>query len=551
MKKQTEEKIDALYARLSQEDEKDGVSGSIENQRIILERYAKDNGFDNPKFFFDDGWSGTNFARPAFVEIMKLAEEGKVRTLIVKDHSRLGRNRLVVGQLLEEGFEELGVRYIAIMDNIDTAKGLDDTVAFKDLFNEWHAKNTSEKVRNVARSKGLSGKPLSTTPPYGYIEDENDKNKWNIDEPAAETVRRIYKLCIDGYGTSQIANMLRDEKVLTPTNYKKALKGITDYSDNPYNWCSHTVSDILARPEYIGSTVNFRTKVKSFKNKKIIRRPQEEWVIFENTHPAIIDEDTFNTVQNIREKRRRPTKSGVTSMFSSLVICGDCGHYLTFNAAAKYPHFLCSNYRKDTHNCSSHYIRDEILYELVLESMRRVLFFAKYSEQDFINQQMEKNGLEQKKEIAKRQKELDKATIRIKEIDTLIQKLYEDFALGRMDEDRYATMSMSLETEQKNLKEQLPTMEAELNKTIDKSKDIERFVNNAKRLTDLTELTPDILNEFVAQIFVSSKENEQGKKQMYIDIYYKGVGFYDEPNEFQMELNYRKVLAKKQNKKTA
>ena len=315
MKKQTD-RITALYCRLSRDDEQDGLSGSIKNQQSILEKYAKENGFKNTKVFIDDGWSGTNFARPAFIEIMELAEQGRIENLIVKDHSRLGRNRLIVGQLLEEDFDRLGVRYIAIMDNIDTANGISDLVPMQDLFNEWHAKNTSQKVRNVFKNKGNSGVPLTTNPPFGYT------REWEIDEPAAEVVRKIFSLCIKGYGPTQIAKQLSAAEIMTPCEYWISIGRTCGKPPiKPFNWCSDTVAGILEKQEYIGDTINFRTTKKSFKNKKKIERDPSEWKIFKNTHSAIISEEDFNLVQELRKNKRRPNKTGIISIFSGVVCC--------------------------------------------------------------------------------------------------------------------------------------------------------------------------------------------------------------------------------------
>lgn len=280
MNKQPDKRITALYARLSRDDEKESVSGSIQNQRAILEKYAKDNKLPNPRFFYDDEFSGVSFTRPAFMEIMELAERGLVENLVVKDHSRLGRNRLVVGQLLEEDFVRLDVRYIAIMDNIDTAKGISDIAPMQDLFNEWHAKNTSDKVRRVMQSKGMSGKPLTTNPPFGYEKAPDDKDSWVIDEPAAEVVRKIFDLCISGLGPTQIAKQMKSEKVMTPTEYWNSIgRKCGKLPEIPFNWCPATVSDILDKQEYCGDTVNFRTTSKSFKLKKyndIINLPHKQ-----------------------------------------------------------------------------------------------------------------------------------------------------------------------------------------------------------------------------------------------------------------------------------
>ncbi|WP_317298197.1 recombinase family protein, partial [Clostridium fessum] len=312
--KQSDKRITALYARLSRDDEKDGISGSIQNQKVILEKYAKDNHLPNPRFFYDDGFSGVTFTRPAFMEIMELAEQGMVGTIVVKDHSRLGRNRLVVGQLLEEDFVRLDVRYIAIMDNIDTEKGISDIVPMQDLFNEWHAKNTSDKVRRVMQSKGMSGKPLTTNPPFGYMKNPENKDEWIVDEPAAKVVKQIFEMCVSGLGPTQIAKQLHSEKVLTPTEYWNSIgRKCSKPPAVPYNWCAATVADILDKQEYCGDTVNFRTTSKSFKLKKRLERPQEDWQIFENTHPAIIDRETFELVQELRKHRRRPNRTGEIS----------------------------------------------------------------------------------------------------------------------------------------------------------------------------------------------------------------------------------------------
>lgn len=371
MKKQSDHKITALYCRLSREDEQEGVSGSIQHQEDILRKYAADNGFKNVRVFIDDGYSGVTFTRPAFMEIMDLAEQGKIGTLIVKDHSRLGRNRLVVGQLLEEDFDRLGVRYIAIMDNIDTAKGISDLVPMQDMFNEWHAKNTSEKVRNVFRNMGMSGQPLTTNPPFGYRKDPEDKKKWLIDEPAAEVVRRIFRLCITGLGPTQIAKQLQADQMMTPTEYWASIqRNCGNTPAKPFNWCAATVADILSKQEYCGDTVNFRSTTRSFKNKKKIERPPEDWKIFENTHPAIVSREDFTLVQELRSHRRRPTRSGIVSMFSGMLYCADCGEKLYYSATNNYKregaYFFCSSYRKDTEICSSHYIREKVVEDAVL-----------------------------------------------------------------------------------------------------------------------------------------------------------------------------------------
>ena len=305
------DKITALYCRLSRDDELQGESNSITNQKSIVEKYAKENGFKNTKFFVDDGYSGVSFTRPAFMELMELAEAEMVETIIVKDHSRLGRNRLVIGQLLEEDFVRLNVRYIAIMDNIDTKDGLSDFLPVQDWFNEMHAKNTSKKVRAVFQNKGMSGKPLTTVIPYGYKKNESNPDEWLVDEEAAEVVRKIFNLCVAGYGPTQIANQLSSESIPTPTEYWQSQGRKTSALPAvPHKWAARTVADILKRQEYIGDTVNFRSTTRSFKDKTKIERPREEWKIFEDTHEAIIDRETWELVQTLRANKRKPHRRG-------------------------------------------------------------------------------------------------------------------------------------------------------------------------------------------------------------------------------------------------
>ncbi|MBQ7937726.1 MAG: recombinase family protein [Oscillospiraceae bacterium] len=528
----------------------------ITSQQAILEKYAKENGFKNTRVFIDDGFSGTNFARPAFTEIMELAEQGKIGTLIVKDHSRLGRNRLVVGQLLEEGFDDLGVRYIAIMDNIDTAKGISDIVPMQDLFNEWHAKNTSQKVRNVFKNKGMSGLPLTTNPPYGYMKDPDNPKEWIIDEPAAKVVRKIYALCIEGFGPTQIANRLKTEKIMTPNEYWSSIGRVCCKPPSvPYHWGTSTVSDILAKQEYCGDTVNFRTSTKSFKNKKKIEKPEEEWKIFHDTHPAIIDRETFELVQELRKHRRRFTKTGITSWFSGLLYCSDCGEKLYYSATNCYKreqaYFFCSTYRKNSENCSAHYIREKAVYEIVLENMKRVFMNVNLFEEQFAKKQMESYGEEKKKELSEKRKELNNAKKRVSEIDNLIQRIYEDNASGKLSDERYATMSMSYEKEQQELKESIPILEEYLSTETDKTENLQRFIYKVKRITEIKELTPELIHEFIEKIVVSSPKYFDGKRYQIVDIYYNGIGIIRGLTPEDIEEAFERELERKQKEKTA
>ena len=559
MSKQSDkDKITALYCRLSRDDENEGISGSIKNQTEILQQYAAEDGFKNTRLFIDDGFSGTNFDRPAFNEIMKLGEEGKIGTLIVKDHSRLGRNRLVVGSLLEEEFDRMGIRYIAIMDNIDTKNGISDLVPMQDWFNEWHAKNTSDKVRKVFKSKGESGKPLTSNPPYGYMKDPNDKYKWIIDEPAAKIVKRIFQMCVSGMGPSQIAKKLTAERVLTPTEYWNSIgRKSSKLPSVPNHWCPAMIANILKRQEYCGDIVNFRSTNKSFKNKKRVNRPESDWVIFENAHPAIIDRDTFALVQKIRESRHRQTRTGKVSIFSGLVFCEDCGQKMYYQSGKKErrdpPHFICSSYSKNPDTCTSHYIGERTLTSLVLESMRRVFLNIQAFEKEFVRKQLESYDADKKKELTAKRRELEKAKKRIAEIDKLIQRIYEDNVKGKLSDERFETLSNTYEAEQKELKEKLPEMESYLEAETDKTVNLQKFVQKVKRITEPTELTGELVHEFIDKIFVSAAHYLDGKRYQIIDIYYNGVGIIKPLRPEDLEADFQRYMAENQQnqKKTA
>lgn len=554
MSKQSDkDKITALYCRLSRDDENEGVSGSIKNQAEILQQYAAENSFKNTRLFIDDGFSGTTFNRPAFNEIMKLGEEGKIATPIVKDHSRLGRNRLVVGSLLEEEFDRMGIRYIAIMDNIDTKNGISDLVPMQDWFNEWHAKNTSDKVRKVFKSKGESGKPLTSNPPFGYMKSPDDKYQWIIDEPAAEIVKRIFKMCVSGMGPSQIANKLSAEKVPTPTEYWISVgRKCGKPPSVPFHWCPAMIANILKRQEYCGDTVNFRSTTKSFKNKKRVDRPESEWIIFENTHPAIVDRDTFKLVQKIREGRHRQTRTGKVSIFSGLVFCEDCGQKMYYQSGKKDrrdpPHFMCSSYSKNPDTCTSHYIGERTLTNLVLESMRRVFLNIQAFEKEFVRKQVESYGSDKKKELTAKRREFEKAKKRIAEIDKLIQRIYEDNVIGKLSDERFATLSNTYETEQKELKEKLPEMESYLEAETDKTVNLQKFVQKVKAITEPTELTGELVHEFIDKIVVSAARYLDGKRYQIIDIYYNGVGIIKPLNPEDMEAGFQRHMAEMQQK---
>lgn len=544
------EKITALYCRLSRDDEQIGESNSIKNQKSILSKYAKDNHFINTKFFVDDGYSGTSFTRPEFVEMMELAEQGHIGTIIVKDHSRLGRNRLIVGQLLEEDFVRLNIRYIAIMDNIDTDKGLNDFLPIQDWFNEMHTKNTSKKVKDVMKNKGNSGIPLTTNPPFGYKKDKNDKNKWIIDEPASKVVKKIFSLFIQGLSASQIARQFIKEGIMNPTEYRQSLGMKTQNfpTEIKHYWSPMTINRILDRQEYIGDTINFRYTTRSFKDKTRINIPKEQWKVFKNTHDPIIDEETWNTVQRLRSNKRRPTKTGKTSIFSGHLFCKDCGaklYYCTTNNFTPDKDFYrCSNYKNNsTHSCTSHNIKDIALRKLVLDNIKQVISYISSYEDLFIKEKLDASLKEQRKEDISNKKLLSQYQKRVKDIDNLIQHIYEDNISGKITDERFATLSLNYEKEQKDLKEKIN----ELAITIDRSKkeeiDLTAFIDKVKKYTEIKELTPEIVNELIDKIYVYQQTKLNGKKYQQIDIYYAGVGIIGIPlNEYELENAFQQSI---------
>ena len=527
------DKITALYCRLSRDDELSGESNSIKNQKLILSKYAEDNKFQNIKFFVDDGYSGTTFTRPAFMEMMELAENGQVETIIVKDHSRLGRNRLVVGQLLEEDFVRLNIRYIAIMDNIDSSKGLNDFLPIQDWFNEMHAKNTSQKVRAVLKSKGESGISLANNVPYGYKKDENDKTKWLTDETPAEIVKEIFNLFVQGHGTCEIARILRERKILTPSEYNASISTKSNTQEYQYKWCGTTVAGILDRQEYIGDTVNFKCTTRSYKDKTRVKLSKEERKIFKNTHEPIIDEYAWNIAKQLRNNRKKPTRSGKKSIFSGLLFCNDCGKKMYFQSPvvdlkAK-DHYRCSSYKHDSSACTSHYITDEVLQVIVLENIQRVTSYIKSYEDLFIQEQLAKSTQNELKHISKNKKELEKAKNRVIEIDNLFMHIYEDNISGKITDERFRNLSFNYDKEQKELKLRIEQLSKEINNTEKKTTDLSQFISNVKKYTEITELTPEILNELIEKILIHQAEKVDGKKVQEIDIYYRGVGIISFP----------------------
>ena len=552
MKQLESDKITALYCRLSRDDELAGESNSITNQKSILSKYAKENNFQNIKFFVDDGYSGTTFTRPAFMEMMELAESGKINTIIVKDHSRLGRNRLVVGQLLEEDFVRLNIRYIAIMDNIDSSKGLNDFLPIQDWFNEMHAKNTSQKVRAVLKNKGESGISLANNVPYGYKKDENDKTKWLVDETSAEVVKEIFNLFIQGHGTFEIARILRERKILTPSEYNASISTNATNQEYQYKWCGTTIAGILDRQEYIGDTVNFKCTTRSYKDKTRVNLPKKDRKIFKNTHEPIIDEYTWNIAKQLRNNRKKRAKSGKKSIFSGLLFCYDCGKKMYFQSPVvdlrNKDHYRCSSYKHDTSACTSHYISDDVLQSIILENIQRLVSYMKDYEDLFIQEQLAKSTQDELKQISKNKKELEKAKNRLIEIDNLFMHIYEDNVSGKISDDRFRNLSFNYDKEQQELKTKIEQLSKDIENTEKKDTDITQFISNVKKYTEITKLSPEILNELIEKIIIHQQEKVNGKKIQEIDIYYRGVGIISFPvSTADIEITINKTL----NRKTA
>ena len=519
------DKITALYCRLSRDDLLHGESNSITNQKAILKKYAEDNGFSNPVYYVDDGVSGTTFERDGFKAMMTDIEDGKVSTVITKDLSRLGRDYLKTGEYIESIFPDYDVRYIAVNDNVDTFKSENDLLAFKNIFNDWYARDCSKKIRAVFKAKGQSGKPLSK-PIYGYKSSEVDKHQWVIDEEAANVVRRIFKLCIDGYGPSKIARILTEEKVLNPTAYALSQGRDNGHRNANLNrWDHRTVASILERPEYCGHTVNFRTRRKSYKVKMAIRNPQEDWLILENTHEPIVTQQQFDLVQELRKNKRRPQRFKEINPFSGMVYCADCGKKMYLCRSSSFSddqeHLKCSTYAYDTSACSVHYIRTSVLREIVLKAVNELLATVKDNEDEFVQSAMENSATKHSSELFKAKKALTKSEKRIAELDKLFTRLYEDNVSGKVSDERYAMMSAGYEDEQKKLKEEAEKLTAFIEAAEQKSADVNSFINVVQKYEHITELTPEIMHELIEKIVVYAPDNSSGHRTQQIEIHFR------------------------------
>ena len=523
----------ALYCRLSQDDGIEGDSNSIQNQKAILQKFAEDHHFPSPCFYVDDGFSGGNFQRPAFQQMISDMENGEIGIIVTKDLSRLGRNQLHTGLYIEERFPMFGVRYIAINDNVDTdSNESNDLMPFKNLFNEWFIRDTSRKIRAVLKAKAERGERLGTRAPYGYRKDPDTK-KLIVDEEAAAIVRRIFAMCASGSGPSQIARILKKEQILTPTMYAYTRFGMNHTcldTAHPYNWSDSAIANLLENEIYLGNTVNMKYSTKSYKDKRRVEHPREECMVFENTHPALITREVWDMVQRVRKNKRRLTKMEEQNKYSGLVFCADCGSNMVLHRAhtmsASYNHFTCRTYKKDGEACTGHYIRECVLDEIVLEDLRRVTSAAREHPEKFAAYIGSKQSAELQREIRRQEKELAAMRKRKAELDVIFKKLYEDNVLGSITTEQFQMLSGSYTEEQNRITAGIPQKENEIQRLRETVSGTDSFLDKAKRYTDITELTPELLRLFIEKIVVHEKEVKWSKHApQTVEIYYNGIGY--------------------------
>ena len=525
-----------LYERLSRDDNLEGESYSIGNQKKLLAKVAKEKGYTNLVHFLDDGISGVTMDRPGFVEMIRQLEQGKAAAVFVKDLSRLGRNYIEVGRLTEEFFPDHDIRLVAVSDNIDTAEGENELAPIRNLFNEWYARDISKKRRISNKIKGNAGEPMGQ-PPYGYIKDPNDPKHWIVDDEAAQVVRRVYSMTLEGFGTEQIATQLEKDGVLTPRAYwltkgiKRPGKG---KQQPPTKWNSSTITKILSLQEYCGDILNFKTYSKSYKNKKRIDNDRENWVVFQDVHEAIIERAVYEQVQQKRGKiRKRRTNNGEHNMFSGLLVCADCGSNLHFhfnqgNPEIKY--FNCSNYKGNRGTCTStHYVRVDFLEEVVLGEIRRLTKFASLYEDEFVKAVIGHSQQAEQTDRKLKEKELKTLLARDDELDGLFERIYEDNVSGKLSNDRFAKMSRRYEDEQKELAEKIKKLRSEIEKQSSRSMTTDMFIGLVRKYTRARKLTPRMLNELIEKIEVFNAEKIDGVWEQRLRIHYNCVGTIEIP----------------------
>ena len=527
-----------LYERLSRDDNMDGESYSIGNQKKLLTKVAKEKGYTNLVHFFDDGISGVTMDRPGFADMIQQLEQGKAAAVFVKDLSRLGRNYIEVGRLTEEFFPNHDIRLVAVSDNIDTDEGENELAPIRNLFNEWYARDISKKRRISNKIKGNAGEPMGQ-PPYGYIKDPENPKRWIVDEEAAQVVRRIYRMTLEGVGTEQIAAKLEEDGILTPRAYwhSKGINRPGKVKDlPPTHWNSSSVIKMLSVQEYCGDILNFKTYSKSYKNKKRLENDRENWAIFKDVHEPIIERAVFEQVQQKRGKmRKRQTKDGERSMFSGLLVCADCGSNLHFhfnqgNPEIKY--FNCSNYKGNRGTCgSTHYVRVDFLEQVVLGEIRRLTKYAGLYEDDFLKEVIGHSRQAEETERRLKEKELKSLLARDDELDGLFERIYEDNVSGKLSDDRFAKMSRRYEEEQKELSEKIKKLRSEIEKQSSRATSTDMFVSIVRKYTRARKLTPRMLNELVEKIEVYNAEKIDGEWVQRLRIHYNCVGEMNIPNE--------------------
>ena len=551
-KAENKDKITALYCRLSVEDVKDDndkrkknkgdESNSISNQKQILLDYAKRNGYLHPEFFVDDGISGTTFDRPEFRRMQEMAENGEIGTIIVKDLSRFGRETIEMGRLTQVVYPSLGITFIAIQENVNTSTGTGlEMMPFYNIFNEWYAEQTSKKIKAVWKSKSDNGERVAGAVPFGYMKSPEDPKQWIIDPPAANIVKYIFELCLSGLGPKQIAHLLEDKQVITPTEHYYRIGKRTRHKkpENPYAWNEKTIAHILDNRQYTGCTVNFRTTFVSFKVKKTVFRPEEEWQIIPNTQEAIIDEDTFERVHELRKHRRRNSATGKSSIFAGKLYCADCGSKLYYCASRSIADgnefYRCSKYKEGRGTCTIHYIRDLVLKEIVLDTIRKVAKYVQEFEPVFLYLFAKQNALKKEQSIRALKQSVEKSKRRIREIDKLIERIYEDNVLGRLSDDRYYRMSANYEQEQKELFAMVEHDEQVIRDAEQKKTDLKVFLEAIRKCIDLKELTPQVVNVLIDRIDVhNNKIGDDGVKHVPIDITFTAVGIINIPTENEL-----------------
>ena len=527
-----------LYERLSRDDNMDGESYSIGNQKKLLTKVAKEKGYTNLVHFFDDGISGVTMDRPGFADMIQQLEQGKAAAVFVKDLSRLGRNYIEVGRLTEEFFPNHDIRLVAVSDNIDTDEGENELAPIRNLFNEWYARDISKKRRISNKIKGNAGEPMGQ-PPYGYIKDPENPKRWIVDEEAARVVRRIYRMTLEGVGTEQIAAKLEEDGILTPRAYwhSKGINRPGKVKDlPPTHWNSSSVIKMLSVQEYCGDILNFKTYSKSYKNKKRLENDRENWAIFKDVHEPIIERAVFEQVQQKRGKmRKRQAKDGERSMFSGLLVCADCGSNLHFhfnqgNPEIKY--FNCSNYKGNRGTCgSTHYVRVDFLEQVVLGEIRRLTKYAGLYEDDFLKEVIGHSRQAEETERRLKEKELKSLLARDDELDGLFERIYEDNVSGKLSDDRFAKMSRRYEEEQKELSEKIKKLRSEIEKQSSRATSTDMFVSIVRKYTRARKLTPRMLNELIEKIEVFNAEKIDGEWVQRLRIHYNCVGEMNIPNE--------------------